>query len=198
MMRRFSVGCGLVLIILAPALADVPSPAEFHRAVYALHEQQVAQRAIRTEKKNGSYEGAAAARYRYVDTRYFDPASGSLLSRVRRDAAKPEVVHIVETNVYENGKLVRDFGSISLPWAPLHPVRTFINLHHYNSGLHSFRQYDFSGQVEYEFCEGELAGKPVNISLDGTDINATNIATAAYKVCFDGMSKDWMQYRTPH
>jgi len=62
--------------------------------------------------------------------------------------------------VYEQGRLVRDFGSISMPWAPLHPVRTFINLHYYHGELHSFRQYDFFGQVGYEFCAGNLAGKP--------------------------------------
>jgi hypothetical protein len=57
-------------------------------------------------------------------------------------------VHIVEVNVYENGKLVRDYGSVTLPWAPLQPVRTFINLHHNNGRLHSFRQYDLFGKEE--------------------------------------------------
>lgn len=187
----------MLCLTAAPAFA-APSPADFHRAVYALHEQRLAQRQIRTEQETGSYEGAAAARYRYVDTRYYDAASGRLLSRVRRDAAEPEFVHIVEVNVYENGKLVRDFGSITLPWAPLQPVRAFINLHHYNGGLHSFRQYDIFGQVAYESCEGDLGGKRVDISLDGSDINAASTATAEYKTCFDGVSKDWARYANPH
>ena len=190
---------GLVLLVMAllPVLAAA-SPADFHRAVYSLHEQQIAQHEIRTEETKGAYEGAAAARYRYTDTRYFDSANGRLLSNVRRDAAKPEYVHTVEVNIYENGKLVRDFGSITLPWAPLHPVRTFINFHQYNGKLHSFRQYDYFGQVGYEFCDGELAGKPIRISLDGSDIDAAATATPEYKACFNGMNMDWAQYTRPH
>ncbi|MBT9614062.1 MAG: hypothetical protein IV108_12435 [Burkholderiales bacterium] len=185
-------------IVSLPTFA-APSPAAFHRAVYALHEQQIAQREIRTEEATGNYEGAAAARYRYVETSYYDKASGRMISRVRRDAAMPELVHIAEVNVYDDaGKLVRDFGSVTLPWAPLHPVRTFINLHHHNGGLHSFRQYDVSGLVGYEFCEGKLDNKAVRISLDGSDIDAASASGAAYQACFDGLSKDWARYTTPH
>lgn len=188
----------ILLALLSCSAFAAPSPKDFHRSVYVLHEQQIAQREIRTEEEQGNYEGAAAARYRYVDTRYFDKASGRLISRVRRDAATPEFVHISEVNVYDaTGRVIRDFGSVSLPWAPLHPVRAFINLHHYNGGLHSFRQYDLTGQVEYEFCEGKLDNKPVRISLDGSDISPERTASAAYKACFDGMSKDWAQYTTP-
>ena len=174
------------------------SPADFHLAVYALHQQQIARHEIRVEEKKGNYEGSAAASYRYVETRYYDAASGHLLSSVRRDAAMPEYVHIVEVYLYENGKLVRDFGSITLPWAPLHPVRTFINLHQYNGKLHSFRQYDYFGQVGYEFCDGELAGKAVRISLDGSDLDRTSTSTPVYKACFDGSSTDWAKFKMPH
>jgi hypothetical protein len=190
---------------IAAALGALPlvasaagTPAEFHSAVYALHERLTAQREVRTSDETGSYEGAAAARYRYVDTRYYDAATGLLLSRVRRDAAAPVFVHIVEVNVYENGRLVRDFGSITLPWAPLKPVRTMINLHHYNGALHSFRQYDFFGEVVYESCEGKLDGKPVRVSLDASDINEASTATAAYQACFGGLRQDWASYLNPH
>lgn len=194
-MRAFVAALSMVGM---SALA-APKPAEFHRAVYALHERQIAQREIRTEEEKGNYEGAAAARYRYVDTRYYDKASDRLISRVRRDAAMADLIHIVEVNVYDAaGKLLRDFGSVSLPWAPLHPVRTFINLHHYNGALHSFRQYDLNGDVGYESCVGKLDDKAVRISLDGSDINAASASGAAYKACFDGMSKDWERYATPH
>lgn len=188
----------LLLALLSTPVFAEPSPADFHRAVFRLHEQQIAQRQIRTEEESGDYEGSAAARYSYVDTRYYDAASGKLVSRVRRDADDSDLVHIVEANVYEQGRLVRDFGSVSMPWKPQQPVRTFINLHHYNGGLHSFRQYDFYGQVGYEFCEGNLAGKPVRIGLDGSDINAESTATPAYKACFEGMRKGWESFLEPH
>lgn len=190
-------------LLAASCLAALPvmaasDPAQFHLEVIELHGKLSARQPVRTEVEGGDYEGAAAARHRYVDTRTFDAASGRLLSRVRRDADHPERVHIVEVNVYEQGRLVRDFGSITLPWAPSRPVRTFINLHRYNGGLHGFRQFDFFGQVGYEFCEGELGGKPVRISLDESDIDAASTSTAAYKACFDGMETDWARYRAPH
>ena len=76
--------------------------------------------------------------------------------------------------------------------------RTFINLHYYHGQLHSFRQYDYFGQVGYEFCDGELAGKPVRISLDGSDIVTASISTLEYKACFDGSSTDWAKFKIPH
>ena len=196
MLRSVFVWGNVLMVGLAPAFA-APSPEDFHRAVYALHAQQISQHTFRTEEEKGDYEGAAASRYAFVDTRFYDAATGRLLSRVRRDAAAPEFVHIVEVNVYENGRLVRDFGSITLPWAPLKPVRTMINLHHYNGELHSFRQYDFFGEVAYESCEGKQDHRPVRISLDRSDIDETSTAPPAYKACFEGMSKDWAQYRSP-
>ena len=197
-MRRFFIMAACALPGLAPAWAGNVSPEDFHRKVHALLQQLNAQHQIRAEEQAGDYTGAAAAGYRYVDTRYYDAASGRLLSYMRRDAARPENVHIVEVNVYEDGRLVRDFGSLTLPWAPLRPVRTFINLHQYSGELHSFRQYDLYGEVGYEFCEGSFSGKPVRISLDYADINPTVAATAEYQACFDGMRKDWARFQTPH
>lgn len=191
-MKKIMLG----LLFATPVLAAPPGQ-QFHKAVYALHEQQIAKQAVRTETEQGDYEGSAAARYRYEDTRYYDAQTGQLISRVRRDAAGPEFVHIVEVNVYENGKLVRDFGSITLPWSPLNPTRTMINLHHYNGELHSFRQFDMFGQVVFEFCEGKHNGQRVDIALDGADINEKTTSTVAYKACFDGASKDWASYKTP-
>jgi len=179
-----------------PALAG--SWSDFHRAVYALHKQETAKYKLRIEEEEGEYLGASGKGYRYLDTRYYDQASGRLISRVRRDEAKPELIHIVEVNLYENEKLVRDFGSITLPWAPLSSVNTMINLHQYNGELHSFRQHNLDGEVEYEFCEGKLNGAPVRISLDKTDINQANTSTVEYKACFNGMRKDWAQYKMPH
>lgn len=174
------------------------TPADFHQALYALHEQQITGKKIRIEEDKANYEGAAAAGYRYVETSYFDAENGMLLSRIRRDAVRPEYVHIAEVYLYENGRLMRDFGSITLPWSPLQPVRTFINFHRYNGALHSVRQYDYSGQVSYESCKGELNGKPIRLSLDSIDIDKATKATPEYKACFEGMSTDWAQYTQPH
>lgn len=187
----------LLGVITFPVLA-AGTQADFHQALYALHEQQISGKKIRIEEERAPYEGTAAAGYRYVETSYFDADNGSLLSRIRRDAVRSEYVHIAEVYLYENGKLVRDFGSITLPWSPLQPVRTYINFHRYNEALHSVRQYDFTGQVSYESCKGEWQGKPVRLSLDSIDIDKATQAMPEYKACFDGMTTAWAQYTQPH
>ena len=187
----------LLGLITLPALA-AGTQADFHKDLYALHEQQTNGRKIRTEEEKAAYEGAAAAGYRYVETSYYDADKGTLLSRIRRDAVRPEYVHIAEVYLYENDKLVRDFGSITLPWSPLRPVRTYINVHRYNGALHSVRQYDLTGEVSYESCKGDWNGKPVRLSLDNIDIDKATQAMPEYKACFDGMIADWAQYKQPH
>lgn len=187
----------LLILITSPTWA-AENLADFHREVYALHEQLIAGRNLRTEVEQARYEGSAAANFSYIETSYYDADTGLLLARVRRDAKRPEYIHIAEAYIYENGKLVRDFGSISLPWAPLHPARTFINLHRYHGALHSWRQYNFDGDVTYESCKGDWNGKQVKLSLDEIDIDKATKATPEYKACFDGMRTDWKQYKRPH
>ena len=193
--------CWLTLFGLCVAQMSVAAPSrpEFHRAVYALHEQQIARHTVRTEETTGKYEGVAAAGYRYRITSYYEAGTGRLLSRIQRDAKLPEAIHIAEVNVYDaDGNLVRDFFSSAPPWRPIHPSHAYINLHHHNGRLHSFRQYELDGQVNYEFCEGELAGKPVRIALDMGGINGEAVVSPEYRACFDGMSRDWAQYIAPH
>lgn len=195
-MKRWLTILGLCAAQMAVA---APSRPEFHRAVYALHAQQLARHTVRTEETRGAYEGVAAAGYRYRITRYYDAASGRLLSQIQRDAALPEAIHIAEVNVYDaEGKVVRDYFSSAPPWRPLHPSHAYINLHHHNGGLHSFRQFELDGQVNYESCEGTLDGKPVRIAGDwsGTDGKTRN--TPEYRACFDGISADWARYASPH
>jgi hypothetical protein len=183
--------CGAQMAVAAP------SRPEFHRAVYALHEQQLAQHTVRTEETTGKYEGVAAAGYHYRVTSYYDAGTGHLLSRIQRDAKLPEAIHIAEVNIYDaDGRLVRDFFSSAPPWRPIHPSHAYINLHHHNGRLHSFRQFELEGQVNYEFCEGELDGNPVRIAL--SDSEKKTLASPEYRACFDGMSTDWAQYTTPH
>ena len=196
-MRNRFFGFIWLMSCLTPVIA-APNPVEYHKAVYALHEKQIAQHKIRTEEEKGKYEGASAARYSYVDTRYYDAENGHLLSYVRRDGDDPSLVHIIEFNIFENDRIARDFGTVTLPWKPLNPIRTIINFHQYNGALHSYRQYTIYGEVEYEFCEGNLAGIPVKISLEEADLNNKNRSTAEYKACFDGVKTDWAQYTNPH
>ena len=186
-------------VCAAQMAVAAPSRPEFHRAVYALHEQQLARHTVRTEETHGAYEGAAAAGYRYRITSYFDAGSGRLLSRIQRDATLTEAIHIAEVNVYDaEGRLVRDFFSSAPPWRPQHPSHAYINLHNHNGGLHSFRQFELDGRVNYELCEGTLDGKPVRIAGDRSDANEKTRSSPEYRACFDGMSADWARYASPH
>ena len=106
-------------LVLPRIVAAEPSRPEFHKAVYALHEQQIAGHAIRTTEETGDYAGVAAKGYRYRITSYYDAATGRLLSRIERNADQPEAIHIAEVNIYDSeGRVVRDFFSSAPPWKP--------------------------------------------------------------------------------
>lgn len=186
-------------VLLSPPALAAPNGRAFHQAVYALHQAEVSKYETRTQAEKGQYEGVAARAYSYLETRYFDKKTGRLISRVRHDAADPSAIHIAEVNIYDDtGRLIRDYGSISLPWAPKEPVRTFVNLHQYNGDLHSFRQYDMSGTVGYESCEGKFEGKPQRLSLDVSDINKQVTDSALYRACFAGMTQKFSDFVNPH
>ena len=187
----------LAFLMMASFPLFAATPKEFRAALISLHQQQTEGKSIRVEIKQGQYEGASAANMRYTDTHYFD-YSDKLISHIQSDADDPRKIHIIEVNIIENGRVIRDFGSISLPWAPDLPIRSMINLHQYNDQLHSFRQYNLDGEVDYEACDGKYAGKPVRLSLDGSDIKPENTSSDLYKACFKGMSTDWKSYTTPH
>lgn len=174
-----------------------PDPARFQRSVYALHKKQINGHKVRGEEEVGRYAGVSKD-YTYRDRHYYDAASGRLISHVRVDGGDPDIVHIVEVNIYDGeGRLIRDFGSISVPWSPARPINTMINFHHYNGQLHSFRQYDVFGDIKYQFCEGKLDGRAIHIALDDADLadmGAEAKTAEEYKACFDGMPSDWADY----
>jgi hypothetical protein len=171
---------------------------QFAGEVYALHQRQIAGRAIRQTAVTGEYGGTAASGYGYTETSYYDAGSGLLLSRVRVDRDRPKVLHIVEVFIYdEQGRVARDFASIYLPWSQNAPMRTMINVHHYNQALHAYRQFDASGEIVYEQCKGTLAGTQVDISLEQQEINSHSTASDAYQACFRGVQQTAGLYRIP-
>lgn len=191
----------LAVALLSPQLCMSASidPAKFHQALYELHLQTIKGKQLRLVETEGQYQGSAAGKYRFKDTRYFDASNDRLLSHVIRDGENPVAIHIVEVNIYDDtGRIVRDFGSITLPNQPTRPIRTFINFHLYNKELHSFRQFDVDGEITYESCKGKLENRTVNISLDGLDIKPATTSFVEYKTCFDGIKTDWANYAVPH
>ena len=191
----------LLVTSLSPAtgLAASTDPAKFHQALYELHKQVIKDKQLRLVETVGQYNGSAGRDYRYRDTQYFDVTNGRLLSHVRRDADRPDAIHIVEVNIYDStGRIVRDFGSIALPTAPARPVKTMINFHQYNKALHSFRQFNGDGEITYESCNGLYENRKVHISLDGLDIKPATTNTLEYRACFDGIESASAAYAIPH
>lgn len=161
---------------------------QFADKVYQLHKRQLAGRAIRKTEEEGQYSGTAARGYAYTDTRYHDARTGLLLSRIRVDRDRPKILHLIEVYIYdEQGRVIRDFAAIYLPWVQSAPIRTMINLHGYNRDLHAFRQFDASGVRVYEQCKGKQNGASVDISLDEQEVGPPAAASDIYMECFTGV-----------
>lgn len=143
---------------------------QFADSLYLLHQQQLEGKKIRTQSETGGYATHPAF---YVETRYYDANTGLLLSRVQRESKHPDVVHLIEVNVYDQEqRLVRDYLAAYLPDHRNAPIQTLINLHGYTQDLHAYRQFDASGARIYEQCEGENGNQAVLISLDEDEFSA--------------------------
>lgn len=192
---------GLVLsmsVFLAnPAVAD--SWPEFRGKVIALHEKLIKEKPVRVEKGDVlPFEGEAAKGFSYQDFRYFDQADGRLISYVRRSPSTSTHVYEVEVYIYgDDGRLIRDYGVITLPWQLEHPARTYINLHDYPGGLRVFRQFDANGDFYYEACEGLLDGKKVALYLESIDVGPKLRATPLYQACFGRLPMKPGKYLEP-
>lgn len=171
----------------------------FAGKTHDLHQRQIAGRAIRQTDVTDRYNGTAASGYAYKETSYYDAQTGQLLSRVRVDRDRPRILHSVEVFVHdEQGRVVRDFVSIYLPWAQNAPMRTMINVHQYNNDLHAYRQFDASGTRIYEQCKGRHAGQQVDISLEQQEIGPPTTVSDVYKSCFAGVQETVGAYLVPH
>ena len=177
---------------------QVTSWNRFAAQVSDLHKQRLTGREVRKSETTGEYGGIMAKGYFYKETSYHDARSGQLLSRVRVDRDKPEVLHIVEVFLYnDQGQMIRDYAAIYLPWSQNAPMRTMINVHRHKPDLHAYRQFDASGNRIYEKCQGTAAGTKVEISLEQQEINARTTASDTYRSCFAGIQETAGIYLSP-
>jgi tetratricopeptide (TPR) repeat protein len=161
----------------------------FAARLYEVHRERMAGRQIRTETKEGGYGGDFSKGFHYVETSYFDRESGRLLARIRRNKAKPDILHTIEENFYDaKGRVIRDYTAAWLPRFHNAPYQTLIDLHVYNGKLHAFRQFDASGEIIFEKCEGSYSGKAVNMSLEDYEIPTNQMEmSGVYLACFSGL-----------
>jgi len=172
---------------------------QFAKKTYDLHKRQIAGRSIRKTEVVEKYHGLAARGLAYKETSYHDAQSGLLLSRVRVDRDRPENLHLVEVFIHDQqGRVIRDFTAIYLPWSLHAPMNTMINLHRYNRDLHAYRQFDASGVRIYEQCKGIHANTKIDISLEQQDIPLSAKASSAYRACFAGIQESVGAYLSPH
>lgn len=174
---------------------------KFADSLYALHKFLVSQHEIRTETSQGGYAGQPDI---YTETRYYDKQSKHLLSRIQRMNDNPELIELIEINIYgKNDKIIRDYLAAYLPYNRNAPIQTLINLHGYHGGLHGFRQFDASGERIYEQCSGRFKDKAIMISLEeyefgqGAYRDDETLDSEAYKSCFAGIPTKVTAYLNP-
>ena len=171
----------------------------FAGQVFDLHRVQLARHTVRIEKRFGEYGGESGKGYHFRETSYFDAGSGRLLSRVRTDRHRRDELQIVDVYVYDaEGRLQRDYSFTFLPWGRAAPLQTLINLHDRTAGLHAYRQYDASGNLLHEFCEGSLAGRQVRIVIWEDEPGKAVVDTDTYRQCFAGLPEHAGVDLVPH
>ncbi len=164
----------------------------------ALQKRQLAHNQVREQTRIGGY---ARQPEFYTEHAYYDKRTGVLLSRMQWETDHPDRLHTCEVYVHDDqGRVVRDFAAAYLPQGRNAPVQTLINLHRYNGDLHSFRQFDASGDRIYEYCEGKWNGKPVQMRLFEDDIYGKSNVTSSpeYAACFNGLPMKPGEYLQPH
>lgn len=174
----------------------------FAKALIALHEEQLKGRDIREESSVGGYQDAPEF---YREVSYIDRESGILLSKIQWEAGKNEQIpHTIEVYVTDSeGRVSRDYAAAFLPNYRNAPVQTLINLHHYQDGLHGFRQFDAGGDRIYEYCEGTADGKTVQIRLFEDDLFSYDkdiekiLQSQHYKACFGDLPLTGEHHTTP-
>lgn len=173
----------------------------FAEQLYELHEHQLEKRTVYTEKESGGYVNQPDY---YLEVSYYDKQNDNLLSRIQWESEQPDTIHSIAVYIYdEQGELLRDYLAAYLPEFRNAPVQTLVNLHHVDSELKAFRQFDASGNRIYEQCSGKHFGDPFMLSLEEHQIPAAaghlpeDISQELYESCFGGISAEAGKYLDP-
>jgi len=171
---------------------------QFADRLLQLHRLQIANTAVETRQSFGGYAGMKDF---YKEVVYTDRKSRKVLSTVQWVTEHPDVMHTISVNIYDDkGRLIRDYLAAYLPVHRNAPIQTLINLHHYNGGLHAFRQFDASGNKIYEKCRGRFANKKVDLSLWEDDFYLKDkqvFETKLYHACFDKIPENYERFSNP-
>ncbi|MFV1983279.1 MAG: tetratricopeptide repeat protein [Thiohalomonadales bacterium] len=168
---------------------------KFTDSLYQIHQQQLKKYKVRTTSVIGGYP---SNKDYYTETRYFDKKTNKLLSVIQWEKENKNNIHTIEVYKYDNkGRVIRDYLSAYLPVYRNAPIQTLINIHSYNDKLHSFRQYDASGYLIYEQCEGTFFNDKILLSIDEDEFNSDVIKSEEYLACFNHLPTFVGKYINP-
>ncbi|MDH5777888.1 MAG: tetratricopeptide repeat protein [Gammaproteobacteria bacterium] len=174
----------------------------FFNSLVKIHELNLKKFNIRKLEEQSGYAGQPQF---YREVKYFDQKTNNLLGKVQWVQDKADTIHTIEVFFYDKqGRVVRDYLAAYLPEHRNAPIQTLINFHYYNDGLHSFRQFDASGNHIYEQCQGKYFDEQVMVSTEEDDFvtaygdqqDQTSIET--YLACFEMLPKQLGKYRNPY
>ena len=149
-----------------------------------MHRHLIRAHRTRTVEAVGGYANMPAF---YREESYFDAETGRLLSRVQWERERPANLHAIEIYFYdEAGRVRRDYSATFLPVHRNAPIQTLVNLHHHDKDLHSFRQFDASGDRIYEQCRGVHFDEKVDLSIPDPLVGTPRsvLESEAYVACF--------------
>jgi len=176
----------------------------FVTELYQLHTYLINHHSIMTRSRTGGYGGIFSNKNFYREISYFDRNTNKVISKIQWEIDNPETIHAIEVYLYnKQGQVKTDYYARFLPHARNAPVQTLINLHNYNDDLHSFRQFDASGELIYETCRGKFFNEIINLHLDDEEIhhfrseNDDEILNEAYSACFLNVSRSAEHYLHP-
>lgn len=216
-------GTGAAQIEVRDMEVDEGQVARWNRFVdrlYAVHLRRLEKHEIRTESRIGGYHRFPEF---FKETRYFDAASGRLLSKILWERGEDGLldrlldlfqdedpaearrrIHSIAIYYYDRqGRVTVDYSGTYLPRHKNAPIQTLIAVHHYNNGLHAFRSFDASGARIYEVCRGEYRGERVAIELDEDDLAVAEddpqgiLSTPVYQACFEALQAGAGTYLNP-
>ena len=102
----------------------------------------------------------------------------------------------------DKGRVSRDYLAAYLPDFRNAPIQTLINFHNYNDELHAYRQFDASGALIYEQCQGRYFNEDILFSIEEHEFadyqDETSEVFNTYLACFEMLPTQLVQYMHPY
>lgn len=183
---------------LIPADEQLRAWNGFVEDLRALHMRRVAEHEVLKAESLGGYQLYPDF---YREVNYTDKKTGQVLSQVQWERVHPDRIHNIELYFYDaEGRRVRDYAAMYLPWARNSPIQTLITFYDYQPTLTAFRKFDASGRRVYENCEGTYRGEAVDLDLDEYDMAREDtgaMQSAVYRACFAALPQTAGKFLTP-